>query len=139
MSRLLSDLPLITLRICFLCPTLRLLQASATVSAIWANNSSIQLNVLNQICPPALFPSLQPELYTAQNGEAFVNDTTLWDTSYTASLHYVTAQMAAKAQAWEWFVHAVGGYLNLLKTFYFASNQLEVPQEWSTCNENYYQ
>jgi hypothetical protein len=104
----------------FLHLILGLLQGSATVGAIWANNSSIQLNVLAQICPPVIFPSLQPELYTTRNGEAFVNDTTLWDTPYTASLHYVAARMAAKAQAWEQIMHAVGRYLNLLKTFYFA-------------------
>ena len=45
----------------FLRLILGLLQGSAAVGAIWAINSSIQLDVLDQTCPPAIFPSPRPE------------------------------------------------------------------------------
>jgi hypothetical protein len=70
--------------------------------------------------PPAIFPSPCPEVYTARNGEGFVDDVSLWETSPTRELRVVQVQMQAKAQAWEQGVHVAGGALNLLKTFFFA-------------------
>lgn len=99
---------------------LGLLQGSAAVGSIWALNSSIQLDVLDQMCPPAIFPSPRPEVYTARNGEAFVDDASMWGTSATDPLIEVAARMEIKAQAWERGVHVLGGALNLLKTFCFA-------------------
>jgi hypothetical protein len=99
---------------------LGLLQGSAAISSIWALNSSIQLDVLDQICPPAIFPSPRLEVYTTHNGEAFVDDTSMWETSATNPLIEVAAQMEIKAQAWERGVHILGGALNLLKTFCFT-------------------
>jgi hypothetical protein len=58
-------------------------------------------------------------LYT-RNGELFVDDASMWETSATNPLIEVAAQMEIKAQAWECGVHVLGGTLNLLKTFCFA-------------------
>jgi hypothetical protein len=100
---------------------LGLLQGSTAIGSIWAINSSIQFDVLDQICPPAIFPSLRPTVYTEHNGEAFIDDATLWETSATAPLIEVApAQMETEAQAWERGVHVLGSALNLLKTICFA-------------------
>jgi hypothetical protein len=99
---------------------LGLLQGSATVGSIWALNSSIQLDVLDQMCPPTIFPSPRPEVYTTRNGKLFVDDASMWETSATDPLIEVAAQMEIKAQAWERSVHVLGSALNLLKTFCFA-------------------
>jgi hypothetical protein len=99
---------------------LGLLQGNATIGSIWALNSSIQLDVLDQMCPPAIFPSPRQEVYTAHNGESFVDDASMWETSATDPLIEVAAQMEIKAQAWEHGVHVLGSTLNLLKTFCFS-------------------
>jgi hypothetical protein len=65
-------------------------------------------------------PPLAQEYILPSNGEGFVDDVSLWETSPTRELRVVQAQMQAKAQAWEQGVHAAGGALNLLKTFFFA-------------------
>jgi hypothetical protein len=80
----------------------------------------VQFTVLDEQFPLAIFPSPHPEVYTAHNGEGFVDDVSLWETSPTRDLRVVHAQMQAKAQAWERGVHVARGALNLLKTFFFA-------------------
>ncbi len=60
--------------------------------------------------------SPQPAIYTARNGEGFIDDVTLWETLLTAELRVVLASMQAKAWSWEWGVHIARGALNLLKT-----------------------
>jgi hypothetical protein len=97
-----------------------LLQGSSEVCPIWSLSSSIQFEVMDKQYPMAVFPSPRPEVSTERNGESFVDDTTLWVTSMTASLQEVIQQMTSKAQAWEHRVHVAGGALNLLKTFFYA-------------------
>jgi hypothetical protein len=104
----------------FLRSILGMLQGSSEVCPIWTLCSSVQFTVLDEQFPPAIFPSPRPEVYTARNGERFVDDVSLWETSPTQELRVVQAQMQAKAQAWERGVHVAGGALNLLKTFFFA-------------------
>jgi hypothetical protein len=104
----------------FLQSILGMLQGSSEVCPIWTLSSSVQFTVLDEQFPPAIFPSPHPEVYTARNGEGFVDDVALWETSPTQELRVVQAQMQAKAQAWERGVHVAGGALNLLKTFFFA-------------------
>jgi hypothetical protein len=99
---------------------LGMLQGSTEVCPIWSLNSSVQLDVLHQEHPPAKFPSPRPEVHTERNGEAFVNDTMLWDTDEVATLEEVAAQMQNKAQTWEQLCNALGGALNLSKTFFYA-------------------
>jgi hypothetical protein len=77
---------------------LDMLQHSTEVCPIWSFNSSVQLNILNQEHPPARFLSPRPEVHTECNGEAFVDDTMLWDTDEVATLEEVGAQMQTKAQ-----------------------------------------
>jgi hypothetical protein len=84
-----------------LCNVLSMLQGSTEVCPIWSLNSCIQLDVLNQEHPPARFPSPWPEVHTKCNGEAFVDDTMLWDTDEVATLEEVASQMQNKAQTWE--------------------------------------
>jgi hypothetical protein len=99
---------------------LGMLQGSTEVCPIWSLNSSIQLDVLDHEHPPAKFPSPQPTVYTERNGEAFVDDTTLWDTDKEATLKEMAARMQSKAQSCKRLCHALGGALNLTKTFFFA-------------------
>jgi hypothetical protein len=99
---------------------LGLLQGSAAIGSIWALNSSIQLDVLDQMCPPAMFPSPRLEVYTACNGKAFVDDASMWETSATDPSIELAARMEIKAHAWEHSVHVLGSALNLLKTFCFT-------------------
>jgi hypothetical protein len=70
---------------------LGMLQGSTEVCPIWSLNSSIQLDVLNHEHPPAKFLSPQPTVYTEQNGEVFVDDTTLWDTDKEVTLKEMAA------------------------------------------------
>jgi hypothetical protein len=64
--------------------------------------------------------SATSHMKNARNGEGFVDDVTLWETSHTKELEDVLAIMETKAQAWEQGVHVAGGALNFLKTFFFA-------------------
>jgi hypothetical protein len=76
--------------------------------------------VLDQLHPPARFPSPCPQIYTECNAEGFVDDVTLWETSEDESIQTVTTRMQEKAQTWEQGVYVFGGTLNLLKNFYFV-------------------
>jgi hypothetical protein len=97
-----------------------MLQGSSEVCPIWSLSSLVQFDILDKQIPMAVFPSTRPSLYTERNGEGFVDDVTLWETSLTSELREVQECMQAKAQAWEQGVHVAGGTLNLLKTIFFA-------------------
>jgi hypothetical protein len=60
----------------FLRKILGLLQGSSDVGPIWTLNSSVQFQVLDQLHPPAQFPSPCPQIYTKRNAEGFVDDVT---------------------------------------------------------------
>jgi hypothetical protein len=85
----------------FLRKILGLLQGSSDVGPIWTLNSSIQFQVLDQLHPPARFPSPCPQIYTERNAEGFVDDVTLWETSEDESIQTVTTRMQEKAQTWD--------------------------------------
>jgi hypothetical protein len=104
----------------FLRVVLGMLQGSSKVCRIWRLHSSLQFDVLDKQFQPAIFPSPRAEVFTAQNGEAFINDTTLWETSSTATLEELMMVMAEKAQAWEQISDGLGGALNLLKTYFYT-------------------
>jgi hypothetical protein len=76
--------------------------------------------LLHKKIQPAIFPSPRPEVFFARNGEAFIDDTMLWETSSTATLEELMMVMAEKAQAWEQINDGLGGALNLLKTYFYA-------------------
>jgi hypothetical protein len=61
---------------------LGLLQGSAAVSIMWTRLSTLALTVLSLRSLPARFYTPRIETYTERQGEAFVDDTTLWTTSY---------------------------------------------------------
>ena len=44
----------------------------------------------------------------------------LWETSENDTIQMVVARTEAKAQSWEHEIHASGGSLNLLKSFWYA-------------------
>jgi hypothetical protein len=67
----------------FLQSILCMLQGSSEVCLIWTLSSSVQFTVLDEQFLPAIFPSPHPEVYTARNGEGFVDDVSLWETSPT--------------------------------------------------------
>jgi hypothetical protein len=80
---------------------LGLLQGSAAVSIMWTMLSTLALTVLSLQSLPARYYTPRIETYTKQQGEAFVNDTTLWTTSYaTTCIVTIVARAAVKAQAW---------------------------------------
>jgi len=99
---------------------LGLLQGSAAVGAIWAVNSSMLLDLLDAAFPKARFPSPRAHVYTERNSEAFVDDTSLWNTAMTQTLAALAVVAKQKAQRWENLVHVAGGGLNMLKNFYYA-------------------
>jgi hypothetical protein len=99
---------------------LGLLQGSSDVGPIWTLNSSVQFQMLDELHPPARFPSPCPHVYIERNAEGFVDDVSLWETSEDESIQIVATKMQEKAQTWERGVHVLGGALNLLKNFYFA-------------------
>jgi hypothetical protein len=90
-------------------PILGLLQGSAAVSAMWTLLSSLMLTVLSLHCQPGRFLTPRPEFYSERQGEAFVDDTTLWNTSYLiACILVIVAKAAMKAQAWAGILFVCG-------------------------------
>jgi hypothetical protein len=63
--------------------------SSSEVCPTWSLSSSVQFNILDEQIPMAVFPSPRPSLYTERNGERFVDDVTLWETSLTSELREV--------------------------------------------------
>jgi hypothetical protein len=100
---------------------LGLLQGSAAVSIMWTMLSTLALTVLSLQSLPAHFYTPRIETYTERQGEAFVDDTTLWTTSYaTTCIVTIVARAAAKAQAWARIIFVCGGWLNLKKCYWYA-------------------
>jgi hypothetical protein len=97
------------------------------------------MDILDEQIPMAVFPSPRPSLYTERNGEGFVDDVTLWETSLTSELREVQERMQAKAQAWEQGVHVAGGALSKFAQDYLLRCQLELLKEWPACYEDYKQ
>jgi hypothetical protein len=100
---------------------LGLLQVSAAVSIMWTMLSTLALTVLSLRSLPAHFYTPQIETYTKRQGEAFVDNTTLWTTSYTTTcIVTIVARAAIKAQAWAQIIFVCGGWLNLKKCYWYA-------------------
>ena len=104
---------------------LGLLQGSAAVGALWGLVSGLLLRVLDKHFPPTQFRSPQPWIFTERNGEAFVDDTTLWEIQYgdptqtTTRIQTIVPRMEKKAQAWATLLGISGGILNLKKCFWY--------------------
>jgi hypothetical protein len=75
-------------------------QGSAAVGALWGLVSSLLFCVLQQHYQLTCFQSLDPDIFTKQHGEAFVDNTTLWMLSMQATLPIVCQEMQIKAQDW---------------------------------------
>jgi hypothetical protein len=100
---------------------LGLLQGSAAVRIMWTMLSTLAFTVLSLRSPPAHFVTPRIEVYTEQPGEAFVDDTTLWTTSYaTTCIVAIVTRAAVKAQAWARIIFVHGGWLNLKKCYWYA-------------------
>jgi hypothetical protein len=100
---------------------LGLLQGSAAVSIMWTMLSTLALTVLSLRSLPAPFYTPWIETYTERQGEAFVDDTTLWTTSYaTTCIVTIIARAAVKAHAWARIIFVCGGWLNLKKCYWYA-------------------
>jgi hypothetical protein len=67
----------------FLRSILGMLQGSSKFCPIWTLSSSVQFTILDEQFLPAIFPSPHPEVYTARNGEGFVDDVSLREPSPT--------------------------------------------------------
>jgi hypothetical protein len=109
-------------------------KCSCWLSILQSNLTSLTKLVLQQYFLPQDQKSTLHKMT-----KAFVDDKTLWDPSYTASLREVATCITTKAQAWEQSVYVVSGALNLLKTFFYTISWNFALQEWPTNNENYSQ
>jgi hypothetical protein len=100
---------------------LGLLQGSTAVSIMWTMLSTLALTVLSLRSLPTRFYTPRIETDTKRNGEAFVDNTTLWTTSYATTCIVTTITRAAvKAQAWAQIIFVCGGWLNLKKCYWYA-------------------
>jgi hypothetical protein len=100
---------------------LGLLQSSTAVSIMWTMLSTLAFTVLSLQSPPAHFDTPRIEVYTGRPGEAFVDDATLWTTSYaTTCIITIVARAAVKAQAWAQIIFMCSGWLNLKKCYWYA-------------------
>jgi hypothetical protein len=83
--------------------------------------STLAFTVLSLRSPPARFNTPRIEVYTERPGEAFVDDATLWTTSYaTTCIVTIVARAAVKAQAWARIIFVCGGWLNLKNCYWYA-------------------
>ena len=89
------------------------------VGAFWGLTSSLLLACLHKWHKPTRFPSPQECVYTKQNGEAFVDDMTLWILMMTGTLTALVLRMTNMAQTWEQLLWTSGGALNLKKCYWF--------------------
>jgi hypothetical protein len=100
---------------------LGMLQGSAAVGALWGLVSTLLFTVLGQRSQRARFPSPRPGFCPKRDGEAFVDDTTLWNTlPGGSSVTRVVANAAHKAQTWAKLLWVTGGKLNLKKCYWYA-------------------
>ena len=79
-----------------------MMQGSAAIGAFWGLMLSLLPTCLSKQHKPMRFPcSPQECVYTGQNGEAFVDDTTLWLLVMTRMLASLVLQMTHMVQMWE--------------------------------------
>ena len=109
---------------------LGMMQGSAAVGAFWALSSSLLHAMLQQCHKPTQFPSPRAHVYVEQNGEANINDTTLWKLAMTGMIQALVLSMCEMAQTWERLLWVSGGGLNLKKCYWFA-----VSWKWTKTSE----
>jgi hypothetical protein len=79
------------------------------------------LTVLSLCCQPGRFLTPRPEFYSEQQGKAFVDDMTLWTTSYLITcILVIVAEATMKAQAWAGILFVCGQKLNVTKCYWYA-------------------
>jgi len=99
---------------------LGMMQGSAAVGALWGLVSSMLFSILLRSRFPATrFPSPNVRIFTERNGEAYVNDTTLWMMAMVGSMQILLRKAEQQAQSWERLLWMTGGALNLKKCFWY--------------------
>jgi len=95
------------------------MQGSAAVGALWGLISSMLFSILWNRFPATQFPSPNVRIFTERNGEAYVDDTTLWMMAMVGSMQILLRTAERQAQAWERLLWTTGGALNLKKCFWY--------------------
>jgi hypothetical protein len=99
---------------------LGIMQGAGHSGGLWALTSSIMLDQM-ETADGAVFHSPYPSNASCcRNGEAFVDDTTLWALQRGILFARLIAMMRKTAQRWERLLYATGGALNLLKCFWYG-------------------
>jgi len=98
---------------------LGMMQGSAAVGALWGLVSSMLFSILRSRFPATRFPSPHVQIFTKRNGEAYVDDTTLWMMLMVGSMQILHQKAECQAQTWERLLWTTGGALNLKKCFWY--------------------
>jgi hypothetical protein len=99
---------------------LGVMQGAGHSGALWALVSSIMLDQMKK-ADGAEFHSPYPKTESCKrNGEAFVDDTTLWTVRLGQFFLTLVDMMCKTAQRWERLLYATGGALNLMKCFWYG-------------------
>jgi hypothetical protein len=99
---------------------LGVMQGAGLSGALWALVSSIMLDQMKK-ADGAEFHSPYPTTESCRrNGEAFVDNTTLWTVRLGQFFLTLVDMMCKTAQRWEWLLYAMGGALNLMKCFWYG-------------------
>jgi hypothetical protein len=99
---------------------LGIMQGAGHSGALWALVSSIMLDQMNK-ADGAEFHSPYPNTESCRrNGEAFIDDTTLWTVGLGQLFLTLVDMMRKTAQRWERLLYATGGALNMLKCFWYG-------------------
>ena len=99
---------------------LGVMQGAGHSGALWALVSSIMLDQMKK-ADGAEFHSPYPKTESCKrNGEAFVDDTTLWTVRLGQFFLTLVDMMRKTAQRWERLLYATGGALNLMKCFWYG-------------------
>lgn len=99
---------------------LGVMQGAGHSGALWALTSSVMLDQMETEAS-AVFHSPFPNTESCRrNGEAFVDDASLWTACMGIFFITLVQTMCNTAQRWERLLYATGGALNLMKCFWYG-------------------
>lgn len=90
---------------------------------LWALESSIILQQMES-ADGATFHLPYPAIQSCQqNGEAFIDDASLWTLQLRILVSHLVNMMCKTTQCWECLLFATSGALNLLKCYWYGLHQ----------------